>query len=156
MTDISQRAVRVLATWFGCGLMPRAPGTFGTLGAIPLAIGFAMLGPMPYLVATLVFAIAAIFVAHFYEALTGHHDDQAVVIDEVAGYLVTMAWVPMTWGYILAGFLLFRLFDVWKPYPISYVDKHIGGGVGCVGDDLLAGILSNIILQVVLSYGWLR
>ncbi len=148
-------ALKILASWFGCGRAPKAPGTFGTLGAIPVVVGFSLLGPMFYLLATLIFTIFAIFVAHFYEILTGRHDDKEVVIDEVAGFLVTMAWTPLTWTYLLLGFLLFRFFDILKPYPISYVDRKVGGGIGCVGDDLLAGILSNIILQLVLQNGWL-
>jgi phosphatidylglycerophosphatase A len=66
-----------------------------------------------------------------------------------------MAWVPFSWTYVILGFALFRLFDIWKPFPISYIDKKIGGGVGCVGDDLVAGILGNIILQVILKQGWI-
>ena len=150
-----QKLIKILATWFGCGLAPKAPGTFGTLGAIPLVYLFSLLNPIQYMASTLMFTIAAVFVAHFYEAMTGRHDDKEVVIDEVAGLLVTMAWVPFTATYVVLGFLLFRLFDIWKPYPISYIDKKVGGGIGCVGDDLLAGILSNIILQVVLQARWL-
>jgi phosphatidylglycerophosphatase A len=152
----SKKLVSVLATWFGCGKAPWAPGTFGTLGAIPLVWFFSLRGPLPYMLATLVFTIGAIFVAHFHEAATGEHDASEVVIDEVAGLLVTMTWVPFSWIYVALGFLLFRFFDILKPFPISYVDRKVGGGVGAVGDDLLAGILSNIILQALLQYGVLR
>jgi phosphatidylglycerophosphatase A len=151
MTEV----VQILATWFGCGKAPKAPGTFGTLGAIPLAFALSFVGPLPYMLVTLIFSVGAIFVAQLYEGISGRHDDKEVVIDEVAGFLVTMAWVPFTWKYAVAGFLLFRLFDVWKPFPISYVDQKVKGGVGCVGDDLIAGILSNIILQVLLDQRWL-
>jgi len=150
-----QQYIAILATWFGCGKAKKAPGTFGTLGAIPLVYAFSLAGPINYLMLTFVFTIAAIFVAHFQEAATGVHDSKQVVIDEVAGFLVTMAWTPFRWPYILIGFVLFRFFDILKPYPISYIDKKVGGGIGCVGDDLLAGILSNIILQVILQQGWI-
>jgi phosphatidylglycerophosphatase A len=149
------QVLTILATWFGCGKAPKAPGTFGSLGAIPLVFALSYLPPIPYMLITVIFSIFAIFVAQFYEAQTGIHDDKSVVIDEVAGMLVTMAWVPFTWTYVVLGFLLFRLFDVLKPFPISYVDKKVGGGIGCVGDDLLAGILSNIILQVIMEKHWL-
>src|SRR5258708_1520838 len=102
----------LLATWFYLGKIPRAPGTFGSLGAIPLVWAFSLLGPIPYMAATLVFTLLAIFVAHFHEAVSGNHDASEVVIDEVAGMLVTMAWVPFTWPYVILGFLLFRFFDV--------------------------------------------
>ena len=150
----SQKVVRLLATWFGCGLSPKAPGTFGTLGAIPLCwLLFQVTTPLGYMLSTLIFSIAAIFVAHFHEATSGEHDASEVVIDEVAGYLVAMAWMPFTWSYVVAAFFIFRLFDIWKPYPISYVDRQVKGGVGAVGDDLLAGILTNIVLQILLQRG---
>jgi phosphatidylglycerophosphatase A len=147
--------VEIFATWFGCGKAPKAPGTFGTLGAIPLVWAFTLAGPINYLLLSMIFTVVAIFVAHLQELQSGRHDDKSVVIDEVAGLLVTMAWVPFSWTYVILGFALFRLFDIWKPFPISYIDKKIGGGVGCVGDDLVAGILGNIILQVILKQGWI-
>ena len=148
-------AITLLATWFGCGKLPRIPGTFGTLGAIPLVWLFSLFGPMPYMLATLVFSIAAIFVSHLYEVEGGEHDASEIVIDEVAGFLVTMVWIPFAWKYVLVGFVLFRAFDMIKPFPISYVDRQIKGGVGVVGDDLIAGILSNIILQYIWQKGFL-
>ena len=155
MNTYIQQVATVLATWFGLGKIPKAPGTYGTLGAIPLVWVFSLAGPIPYMLATLFFTLFAIFVAHIYEMGSGQHDDQEVVIDEVAGFLVTMTWVPFQWPYVVAGFLLFRLFDIWKPFPISYVDQKVGGGIGCVGDDLLAGIVANVILQFALQKGFL-
>ena len=76
-------------------------------------------------------------------------DPKEVVIDEVAGFLVAMTWLPLSWSSFLAAFLLFRLFDVWKPLFIGYLDKNVKGGLGIVADDLAAGIVTNIILQVV-------
>ena len=154
-SPLLKRPAVILATWFGCGKFPKAPGTAGTLGAIPLVWALSLLGPLPYMLATLVFTIFAIFVAHVYEAESGEHDASEVVIDEVAGFLVTMTWVPFSWTYVLAGFLLFRFFDILKPFPISYIDRKVGGGVGVVADDLLAGILANVILQFLWQKGWL-
>ena len=150
-----QRLIKILATWFGCGLAPKVPGTFGTLGALPLVWAFSFFDPMHYMLATVTFAVIAIFVAHLYEVMTGQHDSGEVVIDEVAGFLVTMTWTPFAWKYVIVGFALFRFFDVLKPFPISYFDRNIKGGVGIVADDLVAGILSNIILQALLQMGYL-
>ena len=152
MIIIFEKIIDGLAIWFGCGLSPKAPGTVGTLGAIPLLY---LLSPLPvyyYMGATLIFAVITIVVAHFYEA-GGEHDSSEFVMDEVAGFLVTMAWVPFTWSGVLAGFILFRIFDIWKPFPISYIDKNMPGGVGTVADDLAAGIAANIVLQLALQNG---
>lgn len=152
-----QRLIKILATWFGCGLAPQAPGTVGTLGAIPLVMAFSYLNTLHYMIATVTFAVLAIFVAHLYELMNGagQHDRQEIVIDEVAGFLVTMTWVPLDWRYLLVGFVVFRFFDALKPFPISYIDRNIKGGVGVVADDLVAGILSNIILQALLQMRFL-
>ena len=146
--------VRLFATWFGCGLSPRAPGTVGTLGAIPLVWVLARLGPLPYLGFTLFLAVAGVIVAQFYEEFLagGEHDRPEFVLDEVVGFLITMALVPLTPLTWLAGFALFRAFDIWKPYPISWVDRHVPGGFGAMADDLLAGIFSSLALQVALHY----
>lgn len=150
-----QQFIMIFATWFGCGKAPKAPGTFGTLGALPLAWALSLLAPLPYMLMTIVFSIFAIFVSHLHEISSGTHDASEVVIDEVAGFLVTMTWVPFNWKFVLCGFVLFRLFDVVKPFPISYMDRNIKGGIGIVADDLVAGILSNIILQLLLQRGFL-
>jgi phosphatidylglycerophosphatase A len=107
------------------------------------------------MLATFVFTLAAIFIAQFYEDLVGQHDLPEVVVDEVVGLLVTMTWIPLSWPFALCGFAVFRAFDILKPFPISYVDRNMRGGIGCVGDDLIAGILSNIVLQIILQRGWL-
>jgi phosphatidylglycerophosphatase A len=147
--------IEVAATWFGCGRAPRAPGTFGTLGAIPLFWVMSTMSPLGYMGATLVLVVLSILVAHFYEEIRGEHDSPEFVFDEVVGFLVTMTWVPWGWKGVVAGFVLFRLFDVAKPFPISWLDRRVPGGVGAVADDLLAGIFSNIILQILLQRGWL-
>lgn len=144
--------MELIVTWFGLGRLKPGPGTWGTLGAIPLVVLFNFLGPMGYLVATFVSAVGAILACHFYQQTREGHDHQEIVIDEVVGFCVTMAWVPLTLPYILAGFVLFRLLDILKPPPISWADKKIKGGVGVVADDLIAGIIANMILQASLSY----
>lgn len=149
-----QNVIRILATWFGCGRIRKAPGTFGTFGAIPLVIAFSFLHPMTYMLATFAFAVFSIMIAHFHENIFGEHDASEVVIDEVAGLLVTMTWIPCDWKHLAAGVVAFRILDILKPFPISYIDRQVKGGVGAVGDDLVAGILGNIILQALWQKGW--
>lgn len=84
-----------------------------------------------------------------YENYFDTHDDKHVVIDEVVGFLITMTWLPVTWQSFVGGFLLFRLFDIWKPVPIRNIDQKIKGGLGVVADDVVAGIVANIILQMI-------
>ncbi len=131
------------------GKIKWAPGTFGTLLAVPLAYGIASLGAMRYLEITVLLIFAAIFACSFFEAHTHSHDNQQIVIDEVVGYLVAFFWLPLTWQYLLGAFILFRFFDILKPYPISYIDQKVKGGLGVVLDDLAAGLVVNIILQSV-------
>jgi phosphatidylglycerophosphatase A len=138
-----------LATGFGLGRMRKAPGTFGTLLGIPLVGLFSLTGPLTYVVASLAITIGAIYVAEWYERRHDSHDPKEIVIDEVAGYFIAMALIPFTWQGVLASFVLFRFFDAVKPFPISYVDKNVEGGIGTVADDVLAGVISNIILQVI-------
>ncbi len=147
-----ERILKVLATWFGCGLIPRAPGTVGTLGAIPLFWFMSSLNPIQYMIFTFAFVVLAMWVAQMYELVVSEkHDCPEFVMDEVAGFLVAMVWVPFTWQNVAMGFALFRFFDVLKPFPISWIDRRVHGGVGTVGDDLAAGIVVNVILQIVIG-----
>ena len=143
--------VKMLATWFGCGRAPRAPGTVGTLGAIPLVWVFAQFGNYGYMLATMTFVVVSIWIAQAYEdTWATEHDAPEFVMDEVAGFLVAMTWVPLTWQFWLLGFVVFRVLDAAKPFPISWVDRKVPGGVGAVADDLVAGILTNVLLQYAL------
>jgi phosphatidylglycerophosphatase A len=146
-------SLKALGTWFGLGLVPFAPGTFGTLGAITRVWFFQRFGEMQYMFAVLLFTVFSIFVAQLYEdEVAEGHDPGEFVLDEVVGFLVTMTWMPFTWAYLLAGFVLFRLFDILKPFPISWVDRRVPGGFGAVADDLLAGILASIAMQLILHF----
>lgn len=157
MTPLHRRSLKMLATWFGCGYAPKVPGTVGTLGAIPVVWALSMGSELKYLAVTAVFAGFSILVAHLYEIeiAGGEHDSSELVIDEVAGFMVTMAMVPFTFKWVALGFVLFRFFDMVKPWPISYIDKNMLGGVGAVADDLLAGIFASLCLQVILQNGYL-
>lgn len=129
----------LLAAWGPCGLSPIAPGTVGTLGGIPLAWAVARMEPL----AAAAFLAAFLALSIHAAGLAGRHwgvvDASQIVIDEVMGYLVTMAFVPFSWPSAAAGFLLFRLFDVVKPWPASAFDR-VKTGAGVVLDDVAAGV----------------
>jgi phosphatidylglycerophosphatase A len=129
----------LLAAWGPCGYAPFAPGTFGTLGAIPLYLAASRLPAGAYLAFTLAFAALAVQAADRAGRYWGVPDASPIVIDEVAGYLLTMALVPFSWPAALAGFVLFRIFDVLKPWPASALDR-VKNGLGVVADDLAAGV----------------
>jgi phosphatidylglycerophosphatase A len=141
--------IKALATGFGFGLAPFAPGTFGTLVAIPIFWFLQMKGPITYMLMTLLFTIFACAIAELAGPLLGETDSPNIVIDEIVGFLITMTWLPRTWQALLSGFILFRILDIIKPGPIRYVEKKIKGGIGVVADDVLAGIIANILLQFV-------
>lgn len=135
---------------------PKAPGTFGSLAAIPLALVLRLGGDVFYMAATLLIAAASIWVAQAYESHFKTHDPKEVVIDEVVGILIAFAMLP---GYLamIAAFFLFRVFDILKPFPVGWADKKIEGGLGVVADDILAGILASVAVQVILHYtDWLE
>lgn len=153
---MNQKWIPFLATFFYVGKIPRAPGTFGTLAAIPLwYILSHYLQPLPYMMLVFALVVGAMVICEMYERQVQTHDNSEVVIDEVVGFLITMTWVPENWKSVVAGFLLFRFFDIAKPFPISYLDKRVRGGVGVVIDDVAAGILASVILQGIYSYGLL-
>jgi phosphatidylglycerophosphatase A len=138
--------VTLLATSFGAGYVPKAPGHSGTLTAVPLAWALGRLGWAAYAAGTLAVAAIGTWAAGAWVRATGREDDQRIVIDEVAGYLVTLALVPRTVGNLIVGFLLFRLFDVWKPAFIRIIDERVHGGFGVMADDLAAGAVAALCL----------
>lgn len=150
--QLLRHPVDLLALGFGSGLLPRAPGTAGTLAAIPLYLVMQSLALTVYvpLVAVL-FLLGIPICAHTAKRL-GVHDHPGIVWDEIVGYLVTMTFAPTGWLWVLAGFLLFRFFDVLKPWPIRWLDRRVGGGFGIMVDDLLAGIAAAAVLQLLVIY----
>lgn len=151
-----KRLVESLATGFYFGKSPFMPGTWGTLWGIPLAWALLKLGPFYYMVSTVFLILFASFIAELHERFTQAHDPGEIVIDEVVGYLVAMTLLPLTWRSYLGAFLLFRFFDILKPYPIRQIDQRIKGGLGTVLDDVAAGLAANICLQLILTYtSWL-
>ncbi|HTR01536.1 MAG TPA: phosphatidylglycerophosphatase A [Candidatus Acidoferrum sp.] len=139
--------VHLLALGFGSGLAPKAPGTFGTLAAIPFYLLLALL-PLPVYLLVLIVAFGfGIYICGKTARDLGVHDHGGIVWDEFVGLWLTMVAAPPAWPWIVAGFLLFRLFDIVKPFPISYLDRHIKGGLGIMIDDALAGTFAWLCLQ---------
>jgi phosphatidylglycerophosphatase A len=138
----------IVAAWGPCGFAPVAPGTFGTLGAIPLYWALHRLPPILYLVTVAAFVALGSHAAARAGRYWGVADASPIVIDEVAGYLVTMAFVPFSPGAALLGFVLFRVFDVLKPWPASAFDR-VKNGFGVVMDDVAAGVYAWAGLQVL-------
>lgn len=137
------------ATLFGVGRWPWGPGTWGTLVTVPLAVALAWVGPLWHMIFVLTLVPVSIVAAEFYEQDGGAHDPKEIVIDEMLGYLIAMTWLPFTWQSFVAGFFLFRVLDIWKPFPISIFDRKVKGGLGTVIDDVVAGVLVNLLLQWV-------
>ncbi len=137
-----------LAFGFGSGLLPKAPGTWGTLTAIPLYLLMADLPLAYYLSLTALLFLLGIPVCTRVGRELGVHDHSAIVWDEVVGFLLTMTALPKEWPWILAGFLAFRLFDILKPWPIGPVDQRVHGGLGVMADDLLAGLMALGLLHL--------
>ena len=138
---------KLLATWFGAGLLPKAPGTWGSLAALPFAWVIASWGGETALAA----AVIAVFLIGWwasavYVKAANAEDPSEVVIDEVAGQWLTLLVVPPHPLYYAAGFLLFRLFDIRKPWLVGWVDEHVGGGLGVMLDDIVAGLMAAAVL----------
>jgi phosphatidylglycerophosphatase A len=144
------KSVLFLATGCFVGHAPFAPGTFGSLAALPLCYLMSGWSLAAGGAASFLFIAAAIRVAHRAEGLLGAKDPGCVVIDEIAGMLVTFVGVPLTPLSALAGFALFRCFDIVKPFPIRLVERKLSGGAGIVMDDVVAGIFANIALRLFL------
>lgn len=143
------KIAKIIATFFGAGLAPKAPGTFGTIAAIPLVMLLNYLGPFWIMGFVIFFLPVAVWACSVYQKHVGADDPQTVVIDEVVGYAITMTWLPATWQAYVLGFVLFRLLDITKPGPIGMLDRKIKGGLGIMLDDIAAGVIANIILQVI-------
>ncbi len=141
--------VQFLAFGFGSGLSPRAPGTVGTVVAVPLYAAMAGL-PLPYYSAVLVLTfLLGVYLCGAASRRLGVHDHGGIVWDEFVGYWITMWALPAHWTWALAGFVLFRLFDILKPWPIRWLDRRVHGGFGIMIDDVLAGIFACAILHGV-------
>ncbi|WP_462320554.1 phosphatidylglycerophosphatase A family protein [Halochromatium sp.] len=142
------RPDHLIAYGFGAGLSPMAPGTMGTLVAIPIYLVLANLPGLVYLLALAALIAVGVWACGKVAAEIGEDDPAAIVWDEVVGFLVAMAAAPVvSLAWILMGFLLFRLFDIYKPWPVSWAQDRFRGGVGIIADDLIAGALTWVVLS---------
>lgn len=135
----------------GSGLSRWAPGTAGTLAAVPL---YLLIQPLPlawYLAAVLGCFLLGVWACGKTAQELGVSDPSPIVWDEIVGFLVTMTAAPSGWRWVLVGFALFRLFDIWKPWPVSVLDRGVSGGLGIMLDDLAAGLLAWVILHMLVS-----
>ncbi len=145
-----RRPICWLGFGFGTGLAPKAPGTFGTLPALPLAAGILSLH-LPIwlnLLVAIAFFVVGVVICARTEAALGQQDFGGIVWDEISAMLLILLFIPMTWGWWLAAFVLFRLFDAIKPWPIRWFDARIHGGFGIMLDDLIAALIVLLILKV--------
>ncbi len=148
-----------IAFGLGSGLVPWAPGTFGTLAAIPLYLLLSCLAWPSYLIAVGILTLIGIWACGLTARELGAKDPSVIVWDEFVGFWITMAVIPYDrllapggWFWLLAGFLTFRLFDIWKPWPIYLVDEQVSGGVGIMFDDILAGLMAGLVLLGLLGF----
>jgi phosphatidylglycerophosphatase A len=141
--------VRILAYGFGTGLVPGAPGTAGTLVGVALYWVMAPLRPLYYWAVTSVLAIVGVFICEQTATDLSARDPGMIVWDEIVGYLFAMYRLPRDWRWLAAGFVVYRLLDIWKPYPIGMIEEGFGVGVSIMSDDIVAGIYAWCVLHLV-------
>ncbi|MHA6963304.1 phosphatidylglycerophosphatase A family protein [Zobellella denitrificans] len=144
--------LHLLALGFGSGLSPVMPGTMGTLAAIPLYLLVQGLPLWAYLGLLVLGFVAGIKICEAATRAIGRHDHGAIVWDEIIGFGITMIAAPAGWGWIAAGFVLFRFFDIVKPWPIRWFDRRVHGGVGIMLDDVIAGLFALACLQGLAAF----
>ena len=134
--------VHFLAFGFGSGLSPKAPGTCGSLIIVPVIFWFGFLSVNTFIITTILVCLSGIYICGRSAELLNTHDHPGIVWDEFAGMFITFLLIPITWQNLVAGFILFRLFDIVKPWPIKWVDAKVSGGLGIMLDDILAGLVA--------------
>lgn len=138
-----------LATGFGAGLSPVAPGTAGSLVGVLVFLAMAGLPLLPYLLLVMVLAAIGVWVCERAGRALGVTDHPGIVWDEIVGLLITMTATPLSWQGVVLGFALFRLFDILKPWPVASIDRRVPGGLGVMLDDVMAGIYALACLQIL-------
>lgn len=146
---IKDRAFIVIASLFYTGYLPFAPGTFGTFIALIFLMFFRIEGIVFYSFLFFIFLVG-VFVSDKAEQILGERDSRHIVIDEFAGYMVSMAGVLPHWKKLLIAFVLFRFFDILKPFPIRSIERRLNGGLAIMLDDIIAGLYSNILLRLLI------
>ena len=147
------RAVLFLATGGYIGKIPLAPGTLGSFWGLPAAYFLYGLPPATAVLTTIVFIIGSIAVAHRAVQLLGREDPGCVVIDEIAGMMVTLLLMPFNGATAAIGFVVFRVLDIFKPFPIRTIERRLAGGAGVVMDDIVAGVMANLLLRAGFAIG---
>ena len=148
--NFADKTAVFLATGFYVGRIPLAPGTFGSLLGLPLCFLLTGIQLPAVLAAVLLITVLAIWIAGAAERILGHRDPGCIVIDEIAGMVVTLIGLPFNPTTAAVGFVLFRILDILKPFPIRILDKRLPGGLGIVADDVVAGVFANILLRIFL------
>ena len=147
-----EEAVVFLATGFYIGNIPLAPGTFGTILGLPLCFVLAGLKFPLAMGCTVLFILAAVWISNGAEKILKKKDPGCIVIDEIAGMAVTLVGLPFNLTTALIGFIIFRILDISKPFPIRWLEKRLTGGFGVVMDDVIAGVIANILLRVIFHF----
>jgi phosphatidylglycerophosphatase A len=147
MNKLTREVVMFLAQGAYSGRAPMAPGTAGTAVGVLMYLWMRRLSPEAYVLFCLLIVLIGMWIADRAEGLLGKKDHPSIVIDEVAGYLVSVAMLPGTWSFIIAAFVLFRVFDIMKPYPLKRL-QNLRGGAGVMADDIGAGVYTNVVLQI--------
>ena len=153
--NIFRDPVLFAAFGFGAGLSKKAPGTVGTLVAIPFYLLLASTDLRVYAAVLLGLGVGAVWICQQASQRLGVHDHPGIVLDEIVGFLAAMVAVTPSWQAVAVGFGLFRFFDIFKPWPIRFVDERVPGGVGIVLDDVVAGLLAALLLQILRVAGLL-
>jgi phosphatidylglycerophosphatase A len=143
-----KRPSSFFAYGFGSGLAPKAPGTFGTLAALPIYWLMQDWSLTAYLVTVILAFVAGIWFCQRTVDWVKQDDPSGVVWDEIVGYLVTMAFAPAGWQWMIIGFVLFRFFDILKPWPVSWADRKLHGGLGIMLDDVVAGLYAALCISL--------
>jgi len=141
-----------LATGFYIGNIPFAPGTFGSLIGLPLCFALAGISAAAAMLWALFFILFAVWIADVAEKILKQNDPGCIVIDEIAGMVVALVGLPFNPITVVIGFIIFRILDIFKPFPIRDLDKRIPGGLGVVADDVAAGIITNLLLRIIIRF----
>jgi phosphatidylglycerophosphatase A len=149
---LRDEAVVFLATGFYIGNIPFAPGTFGSILGLALCFVLAGLKLPLAIIFTVLFIIVAVWIANGAEKVLKKNDPGCIVIDEIAGMAVTLVGLPFNLTTALIGFMIFRILDILKPFPIRSLDKRVSGGVGIVLDDVVAGIFANLLVRIIVFF----
>jgi phosphatidylglycerophosphatase A len=147
--SLLKNPIHLLSVGFGSGLAKKAPGTFGTIAALPFWYALQFLSPVYYIVVLLAAFALGVYLCGATAKALGVHDHGGIVWDEFVGLWIALFMVPMNIYWIALGFALFRLFDIWKPWPIRVLDAQVHGGFGIMIDDVLAGVYAYLVLQLI-------